>query len=489
MNTFRQPGGFEPFHATRVWNEIVRELKMRVPSVTNGQKYNNGRQKIFRGTDAVQTLSTYLSENRGVLGIKEVNESKVLKLCQILMNDRIIEPIRGGSTSSSSSSSQMRLDFDATDSALYRFGERCDHQTRPLFLSPASSGTPRLPNMLESQRKCITPNAYGETSKMYHSSLRSADGSDSFKGFEFPHSEGHVASCSSLSSVDSSSSVQHSCTVDTVDDLDAHVVHDVALFKLLTLIEVPVLDGILFTKDDANFGAVEHSWDHLFNKSYSKLISLSSKKKSSHKCCRDIPSSMFNFSDPWLHSAAFCLQELEISLLSEIDQKPTVIEQRLLMFQKVVDHFKRFTKDQAVVPERYDEIVRQIIEILVTKDADKVLTACKLLLLLLTADRRRRLASLLRFANYVVNDKENVLCDQMTNMDFMLTNFKDVVFRCRIVPAQRQLQLLKFLIVQCHEVLTCPPGFRTEVISRQTRSPSKELPFGNKSSKQALINL
>lgn len=72
----------------------------------------------FTGSSAVKTLENYLTENRQKLGMKEITKEKVVKLCQILINEQIIE---SASSSHGSGDDQNGKKFLPNEISLYRF--------------------------------------------------------------------------------------------------------------------------------------------------------------------------------------------------------------------------------------------------------------------------------------------------------------------------------------------------------------------------------
>lgn len=77
-----------PFRATKIWNELIEHLRMKVEQRRRRWKFQY-YENCFRGGDVVEVLHAYVQNNPHLS--RNVTRSQVRSLCQILLEKKVIE--------------------------------------------------------------------------------------------------------------------------------------------------------------------------------------------------------------------------------------------------------------------------------------------------------------------------------------------------------------------------------------------------------------
>lgn len=88
-------------------------------------------------------------------------------------------------------------------------------------------------------------------------------------------------------------------------------------------------------------------------------------------------------------------------------------EKRIYVYRKMVDTTKKFYKDEPFFPSHYDEVLKEIFDLLLKKRFTLALEACQYFILLLPNEQRRRFHFLLKFLYYCSMNKETRLSTEV----------------------------------------------------------------------------
>nr|XP_006816548.1 PREDICTED: DEP domain-containing protein 7-like [Saccoglossus kowalevskii] len=221
-----------PFRFTQLWNDIIHHMKGHV-EVKKRRHLVKNYDNCFIGTEAVDVLMNYLLTVSNILKC-DITRDKAIKLAQALMDNNVFE-----SVSSSSAQTAKKISFEDSASHLYRFCEdSTEASTQKVEKTPntkrrsrrSSFGLPSkqkfvvkdVPKTPDTERVISNPLPFSPYGELFHRILQDSTCNDS---------QGNMSTASSTSIVQSRD----------IDD----VWREVALERLLHVIDVPMLDHVL----------------------------------------------------------------------------------------------------------------------------------------------------------------------------------------------------------------------------------------------------
>ncbi|XP_023383215.1 DEP domain-containing protein 4 [Pteropus vampyrus] len=110
----RRRGCSGSFQATQLWDGIIHSLQTQVE--IKGRKHHlQTYEDCFTGSDAVDVVLSHLMRNMCLSG-NDISQSKGVRLCQVLMNHKVFEPVR-----MKLFKNEKELEFEDSNNSVYRF--------------------------------------------------------------------------------------------------------------------------------------------------------------------------------------------------------------------------------------------------------------------------------------------------------------------------------------------------------------------------------
>jgi len=393
-----------------VWKQVIKEFQERIVERPENSNVASGSASVvwhhpqrFTGAEAVEILTTFLTEKRESLGLKEVTVEKATKFCEILLRDNTI---------AAAPENKNTKRFEASRNAFYYFSDT------------ANSSLLGADNIdKENLRRYVTPK-----------------------------------SCRSVTLRSSTLSLS---SVEDLGDLDEKIVRDFALSRLLTIVDIPVLEGILHIRTENESGSMLKTLENLFG---GIKLSLRRNSQSPDTSGIDDESPVENH-DRWTSTAYHCLQ-----LCHSNTDIPTPLS-RDILYRIVVNAYKTQTSKRGpLIPSHYNNILVEISLLISTAkqdDESKALEACQCLCLLLPKEGRDQLGAVLEFLSVIREEEEPRLQSKMSNVELVMAanTFSKFILSKDVQDDDR---LMEFFIKHAKDILICPKDFREQVYYRQT---------------------
>ncbi|XP_014649988.1 PREDICTED: DEP domain-containing protein 4-like [Ceratotherium simum simum] len=110
----RRTGCSGPFQATQLWDGIIHSLQTQV-EIKRRRHHLRTYKDCFTGSDAVDVVLSHLMQNMR-LSSNDISRLKGVRLCQVLMNHKVFEPV-----GMKLFKSEKELEFEDSNNSLYRF--------------------------------------------------------------------------------------------------------------------------------------------------------------------------------------------------------------------------------------------------------------------------------------------------------------------------------------------------------------------------------
>uniref|UniRef100_A0A8C5WWR6 DEP domain-containing protein 7 n=1 Tax=Laticauda laticaudata TaxID=8630 RepID=A0A8C5WWR6_LATLA len=389
-----RPPGFSlaqrPFGATYIWSSIIHALQTQVEVKKRRQNlkcYND----CFIGSDAVDVVYAHLLQNK-YFGDTDINRSKVIRVCQALMDYKVFEAI-----STKVFGKDKRSVFEDSSCSLYRFSN-----TR---------------NQVENL--CGKP-------KLYFFSVRSESLEDLLENL-------------SLKPVNSPQ-------VNPSSHLSRQVINEVwgeqTIARLLQLIDLPLLDPLLkYHKIGSQFPQTKQEPECSITNNYLD---------------REILKALsFSRADEWLSAAIDCLEYLPDAMVVEVsrslpDRPDKVHVGKLLLFDTVGRYYSQ--KKEPLL-NHMPEIHLGIAELLVNGKTDQALEAIQLYLKLLDSPAREEFRKLLYFMAVIAQNSELKLQSESENRMVVKRMFSKAIINNKTLSKGKTDLLILFLVDYQKDVL------------------------------------
>ncbi|XP_067903030.1 DEP domain-containing protein 7 isoform X2 [Heterodontus francisci] len=347
----------KPFRATHIWCNIIIALQseVEVKRRRHNLKHHND---CFLGSDAVDLVLSHLLQNN-YFGEAEISRSKVVRLCQALMDNKVFE----GVGKKLFGKDKKESTFEDSSCSLYRFTT-----THRWVDAVNECQPPRVPR------------------------------SPGFNGLHRRQESVHCSTCTDTNPADNSleellsnlslKPVISSC-IET-SQLPRTVVNEIwqeqTILRLLQLIELPILDSLLDRK--------EHQPKPQNSSTNTDVITSNFLDREILKAFGD------SQEDDWLSVAVDLLEFLPDLSVVEISRnlpEPScdVDQCKMLLFDAIVKYYSQ-TKEPLLTNDFFD-IHTGVAELLVNGKSEPALEATQLCLKLLDSKNREELRRLLRF--------------------------------------------------------------------------------------------
>ncbi|XP_072322379.1 DEP domain-containing protein 7 isoform X1 [Scyliorhinus torazame] len=398
----------KPFRATRIWCNIIVALQSEV-EVKRRRHHLKHHDDCFLGSDAVDLILSHLLQNN-YFGQAEISRSKVVRLCQALMDNKVYEAVGTKLFGKDKEST-----FEDSNCSLYRFTTMhrwVDVVNECQAPSPGFNGLCRRQERVHFST-CTDTNPHDSSLEELLSNL-------------------------SLKPV-TSSHIETSQLSQTVVD---EVWQEQTILRLLQLIELPILDTLLDRK--------EHRSKPQNESTKTDVITNDLLDREILKAFGD------SRENDWLSSAIDLLEFLPDSRVVEISrnlpESSSDIDQcKMLLFDAIAKHYNQ-TKDPLLANDFFD-IHTGVAELLVNGKFEPALEATQLCLKLLDSRNRDELKRLLHFTTQPASI---ALQTGIENRIVMKRTFGKAIVSNKNLPKGKADLLVLFLLDHHKDVFKVP---------------------------------
>ncbi|XP_067903029.1 DEP domain-containing protein 7 isoform X1 [Heterodontus francisci] len=406
----------KPFRATHIWCNIIIALQseVEVKRRRHNLKHHND---CFLGSDAVDLVLSHLLQNN-YFGEAEISRSKVVRLCQALMDNKVFE----GVGKKLFGKDKKESTFEDSSCSLYRFTT-----THRWVDAVNECQPPRVPR------------------------------SPGFNGLHRRQESVHCSTCTDTNPADNSleellsnlslKPVISSC-IET-SQLPRTVVNEIwqeqTILRLLQLIELPILDSLLDRK--------EHQPKPQNSSTNTDVITSNFLDREILKAFGD------SQEDDWLSVAVDLLEFLPDLSVVEISRnlpEPScdVDQCKMLLFDAIVKYYSQ-TKEPLLTNDFFD-IHTGVAELLVNGKSEPALEATQLCLKLLDSKNREELRRLLRFMAVAAQPASIALQKGVENRIVMKRTFGKAIISNKNLPKGKADLLVLFLLDHQKDVFKVP---------------------------------
>ncbi|XP_056134902.1 DEP domain-containing protein 7 isoform X2 [Lampris incognitus] len=387
----------KPFRATFIWSSIINNLQSRVEVKRRRHKLKSYHD-CFLGSEAVDVVLAHVIQNR-FCGDEDVPRYKAVRLCQALMDSRVFEPVG----TKVFGKEKRRAAFEDSSCSLYR-KQGVSFST----LSPV------------------------KTDKSLEDVLGSLN----------------------LSSTITPQMINLGLSQELVDE----VWHQQAVFRLLQLIELPLLENLLEGKEGPR--PVLHDMDSdpdlLYTSSYLDREVLKAFSEAQ--------------ADEWMSAAVDCLEFLPDDLVVKVSRglAGCANEQarcKTQLYAVLSQHYSQLRHPPLLSNHIFD-IHSGIAELLVNGKQEQALEALQLCLKLQDSRSREELRRLLRFMSIAAKPQEVKLQKEIENRMAVKRSFSSaIVYSRRLAKGKVDLTVLFMLDNHC-DVFKIPVSLHKLVSDR-----------------------
>ncbi|XP_026175416.1 DEP domain-containing protein 7 isoform X2 [Mastacembelus armatus] len=402
----------KPFRATYIWSSIVSNLHshVEVKSRRHNLKYYHD---CFLGSEAVDVVLAHITLNH-FFGDEAVPRYKAVRLCQALMDSRVFEPV-GVKVFGKE---KKRATFEDSSCSLYR------------FLSPTTHSSSSLTNTNSHSTTTIESG--------YDSPSMNRNKNSYIPSHERDKQLEDVLENLNVSSAITPQMINLGLSQELVDE----VWHQQAVFRLLQLIELPLLENLLEGKDTSQLPlhSMESDPDLLYTSSYLDQEVLKAFSEAQ--------------ADEWLSAAVDCLEFLPNELVVEVSRglgscADDLPQCKRLLYEVLAQHYGR-TQHPPLLNNHVFDIHSGISELLVNGKIEQALEALQLSLKLQDSRSREELRKLLRFMAIAAKPQEVKLHREIENRMALKRAFSSaIVYSRRLSKGKVDLMVLFMMDNHC----------------------------------------
>ncbi|KAM7015647.1 DEP domain-containing protein 7 isoform 1-T4 [Tautogolabrus adspersus] len=416
----------KPFRATYIWGSIISNLHSQVEVKRRRHKLKSYHD-CFLGSEAVDVVLAHITLNR-FFGEEVVPRFKAVRLCQALMDSRVFEPV-GVKVFGKE---KKRATFEDGCFSLYR------------FLNPATS----------------SPSSLANTNSHSTSTIESGYDSPSINRNKNSYSPSHerqeVLSYSTHSPVKTDKSLEEvlgnlnmSSTITPQminlglsQEIVDEVWHQQAVFRLLQLIELPLLENLLEGKHTSRppLHGMDSDPDLLYTSSYLDREVLKAFSEAQ--------------ADEWMSGAVDCLEFLPDELVVEVSRglagcAEDLLQCKRLLYEVLAQHYGR-TQQPPLLSNHVFDIHSGISELLVNGKQEQALEALQLSLKMQDSRSREELRRLLRFMAVAAKPLEVKLHKEIENRMAVKRSFSSaIVYSGRLSKGKVDFMVLFMMDNHC----------------------------------------
>lgn len=426
MHRTPEPGmAGKPFRATYIWSSIISNLHTCV-EVKRRRHNLKSYPDCFLGSEAVDAVLAHITLNR-FFGDEAVPRYKAVRLCQALMDSRVFEPV-GVKVFSKE---KKPATFEDGSCSLYRFLSASAGSTSPLANANSSS---TIESGYDSPSMSRNKNAYGSSHErqavLSYSTHCPVKADKSLEDL--------------LGNLNLSSSITpQMINLGLSQELVDKVWHQQAVFRLLQLVELPLLEKLL-EGGDATPRPPLHSMDSdpdlLYTSSYLDREVLKAFSEAQ--------------ADEWMSGAVDCLEflpdegvvEVSRGLAGHADDLPRC---KSLLYDILAQHYGRAQQPPLLSNHIFD-IHSGISELLVNGKHEQALESLQLSLKLQGSRSREELRRLLRFMAVAAKPQEVRLHKEVENRMAVKRSFSSaIVYSKRLSKGKVDLMVLFMMDNHC----------------------------------------
>ncbi|XP_063326637.1 DEP domain-containing protein 7 [Pelmatolapia mariae] len=426
----------KPFRATYIWTSIISNLHTRV-EVKRRRHNLKSYHDCFLGSEAVDVVLAHITLNR-FFGDEAVPRYKAVKLCQALMDSRVFEPVG----IKVFGKEKKKTTFEDSSFSLYRFLSPENNSSSTL------TGTNSLStNTIESgyDSPSMERNTEGYSPLRERKEAQTTD-----KSLE------DVLGNLNLSSTITPQMINLGLSQELVDE----VWHQQAVFRLLQLIELPLLESLLEGKETSRraLHGMDSDPDLLYTSSYLDREVLKAFSEAQ--------------ADEWMSGAVDCLEFLPDELVVEISRGlaacgDDLIRCKKLLYQVLTKHYGH-TQQPALLSNQIFDIHCGISELLVNGKREQAVEALQLSLKLQDSRSREELRRLLRFMSVAAKPEEVKLHKEIENRMAVKRSFsRAIVYSRRLSKGKVDLMVLFMMDNHC-DLFKIPVSLHKMVSDRIT---------------------
>ncbi|XP_030644247.1 DEP domain-containing protein 7-like [Chanos chanos] len=429
----------KPYQADVIWNSIISNLQAQV-KVKRRRHYLRSHNNCFVGSDAVDVIQAHIVEKK-LLGDMEVPRTKVVWVCQTLMDWKVFEAV---GTKVFGKENKL-LVFQDSNCSLYRF----------LNTESSLKNRENVQHSSGEQSPCFSSCSYRQDDQVCSHSTPVK----SFQSLE-----------ALFENLDlSPRSAQANSTLS--QSLINEVWQEQTILRLLQLVDLPLLEGLLDRRENQSppSNSPNKDPDLLYTSNYMDREIL--------KAFRD------SQTDDWLQAALDCLDFLPDQLVVEISRELPdssfqlgdedcgqsmymVSEQcKLLLFDILTKHYGHANIQPLLTNSMFD-IYAGIIELMETAKFEQALEALQLCLKLLPQHSREELRRLLHFMALAADPAEVKLHKETENRMVVKKVFSKAIVHSKCLP-KGKVDLLVLFMLDNHQEIFKIPGSLHKLVSER----------------------
>ncbi|XP_034731033.1 DEP domain-containing protein 7 [Etheostoma cragini] len=427
----RTPEGMagKPFRATYIWSSIISNLHTRVAVKSrrhNLKSYND----CFLGSEAVDVVLAHITLNR-FFGDEAVPRYKAVRLCQALMDSRVFEPVG----IKVFGKEKKRATFEDSSCSLYR------------FLNPTTGSSSSSSSLANTNSLSTTTIESGYDSPRINRNKNSYSPSHERQGVLSYSTHSPVKADKSLEDVLGNLNLSSTITPQMINlglsqELVDEVWHQQAVFRLLQLIELSLLEKLLEGKDSSQppLHGMDSDPDLLYTSSYLDREVLKAFSEAQ--------------ADEWLSGAVDCLEFLPDELVVEVSRglascADDLLRCKSLLYEVLAQHYGHLQQPPLLSNHVFD-IHSGISELLVNGKQEQALEALQLSLKLQDSRSREELRRLLRFMAVAAKPQEVKLHKEIENRMAVKRSFSSaIVYSRRLSKGKVDLMVLFMMDNHC----------------------------------------
>ncbi|OCT83824.1 hypothetical protein XELAEV_18021963mg [Xenopus laevis] len=408
-------GSHRPFRATYIWSSIIQVLYTQV-EVKKRRHHLKYHHDCFIGSEAVDVVFAHLVQHK-YFGDMDIPRSKVVRVCQALMDCKVFEPIV---TACMFGREKKRTVFEDSSCSLYRF----------------LNSSNLLGVQVEKSNGRCTPQR-PKHSSFQSASLQSPSLEDLWDNLSLtPADPTHINLTSNLP-----------------PKVVAEVWQEQTIRRLLQLVDLPLLDSLLeYTPVAPRIPNVKEE-DHNLTSNYLDREIL--------KAFSDAQA------DEWVSAAVDCLDFLPDHMVVDVsrnlpEQQAPDSKWKLLLFDTIGKHYSQ--NRAPLLRNQLFDIHTGIAELLVNGKTEPALEATQLCLKLLDSPSREEFRRLLYFMALAADPSEFRLNEETDNRMTVKRMF------CRAIVNNKSLSkgkcdLLVLFILDHHKDVFKIPGSLHKMVS------------------------
>lgn len=414
----------KPFRATYIWGSIISNLHTHV-EVKRRRHNLKSYHDCFLGSEAVDAVLTHITLMR-FFGDEAVPRYKAVRLCQALMDSKVFEPVGNKVVFGKE---KKRPTFEDSSCSLYRFlgpgtGPLNHSTSQPIQVGYESPGVKWNKNS-----QSPTP----ERQEVQHGFfLKSPPSLD--KSLE-----------EVLGELDLSANVTpHMINLGISQDVMDEVWHQQAVFRLLQLIELPLLENLFEGTDlsKTNLSGNSSDNDVMCTSSYLDREVLKAFSEAQ--------------ADEWMSAAVDCLEFVPDELVVELSRglarcADDLLQCKKLLYRSLAQHYGHAQQPPLLSNQIFD-IHSGISDLLVNGKQEQALEAIQLSLKIQDSRSREELRRLLRFMAVASKSQELKVHKEIENRMAVKRAFSSAIVYSRRLP-KGKVDLMVLFMVDKHQDL------------------------------------